>query len=64
MAVSEDLYLCEKHPRLAVVIDHTVESEAAKEIAGRHITLQLKKKATVQDVVWELSGLSPDVRVQ
>jgi hypothetical protein len=57
LAVSEVLYLCQQHPRLVVVIDHTVEPDAANEVAGRHITLKLKKKATVRDVVWELSGL-------
>jgi hypothetical protein len=44
-----------------VVIDHTVELAAANEVAALHITLRLKKKATVRDVVWELSGLSADV---
>jgi hypothetical protein len=56
LAVSEVLYLCEEHPQLIVVIDHTVEADAAKEIAARHITLRLKKKASVRDVIWELSG--------
>ncbi|MBZ5494457.1 MAG: hypothetical protein LAO76_26330 [Acidobacteriia bacterium] len=64
LAVREVLYLCEQHPGLIVVVDHTVESEAAKEVAGRHITLRLKKKATVRDVVWELSGLLSNVQVQ
>jgi hypothetical protein len=64
LAVSEVLYLCQQHPRLVVVIDHTVEPDAANEVAGRHITVQLKKKATVRDVVWELSCLFPDVQVQ
>lgn len=58
LAVSEVLYLCEQHPSLVVVIDHTVEPDAAKEIANRRITLRLKKTATVQDAVWELFGLS------
>jgi hypothetical protein len=60
LAVSEVLYLCEQHPGLVVVIDNTVEPAAANEIASRHITLKLKKKATVRDVLWELAGLSPD----
>jgi hypothetical protein len=64
LAVSEVLYLCEKHPRLLVVIDHTVEPAAAKEIADWHITLRLKKEATVRDVVWELTGLFPNYQVQ
>jgi hypothetical protein len=64
LAVSEVLYLCEQHPRLIVVIDHTVEPAAANEVAGRHITLRLKRKATVRDVAWELSGLLPNVPVQ
>ena len=64
LAVSEALYLCEQHPTLVVVIDHTIEQDAASEIASRHITLRLKKQATVRDVVWELSGLSKDLIVQ
>jgi hypothetical protein len=46
------------------VIDRTVEQDAANEVAGRHTTLRLKKKATVRDVVWEMSALFPDVTVQ
>jgi hypothetical protein len=64
LAVSEVLYLCEQHPRLIIVIDHTVEPAAASEIGRRHITLRLKKKATVRDVVWELAGLSSAGAVQ
>lgn len=58
LAVSEVLYLSQQHPALVVVIDHTVEPEAAREVATRRITLRLKQKATVRDVVWELSALS------
>lgn len=62
LAVSEVLYLCQQHPWLVVVIDHTVESAAANEIAARRIAFRLRKKATVRDVIWELSGLlSTDV---
>jgi hypothetical protein len=64
LAVSEVLYLCEQHPRLVVVIDHTVELDAAKEIAARHTTLRLKKKATVRDVVWEFTSLFYNFTVQ
>jgi hypothetical protein len=64
LAVSEVLYLSQQHPALVVVIDHTVEPEAANQIAARHITLRLKKKATVRDVVWELSELTRDATVQ
>jgi hypothetical protein len=63
LAVSEALYLCQQHPTLVVVIDHTVEPDASNEIAARHITLRLKKKAIVPDVVWELSALASDARV-
>ena len=63
LAVSEVRYLCQQHPCLAVVIDHTVEPDAANEVADRHITIRLRKKATVRDVVWELSCLFPDVQV-
>jgi hypothetical protein len=64
LAVSEVCYLCEKYPGLVVVIDHTVEHEAAKDITARRITLRLKKRATVRDVVWELSALFPNITVQ
>ena len=64
LAVSEVMYLCQQHPRLTVVIDHTVEPDAANKVAGRHITIRLKKKATVRDLLWELSCLFPDVQVQ
>lgn len=64
LAVSEVLYLCEQHPLLIVVIDHTVEPDFANGIASRHIALRLKKKATVMDVVWALAELSPNVQVQ
>ena len=42
--------LCQQHPRLAVVIDHTVEPDAANQVAERHITIRLKNEATVRDV--------------
>ena len=58
LVAGEVLYLCEQHPGLVVVIDHTVEPATASEIAKHRITFRLKKEATVRDVVWELSGLS------
>jgi hypothetical protein len=64
LAVSEVIYLCAQHPLLVVLIDHTVESQAANEVARRHITLRLKERATARDVVWELAGLSPGTEVQ
>jgi hypothetical protein len=64
LAVSEVLYLSEQHPALVVVIDHTVEPDAANEVTGRRITLRLKKEATVRDVIWELSALHPHAVVQ
>jgi hypothetical protein len=64
LAVSEVFYLCEQHPRLIVVIDHTVEPDVAKEISARRVTLRLKKTSTVRDVIWELSALVSDVQVQ
>jgi hypothetical protein len=63
LAVSEVLYLCQQHPRLIVVIDHTVESDAANAVAARYITLRLKKEATVQDMVWEMAGLAATIPV-
>jgi hypothetical protein len=60
LAVSEVLYLSQQYPTLVVVIDHTVERDAAIAVAGRRITLRLKKKATVR----ELSELLPHAVVQ
>lgn len=65
LAVSEVLYLCEQHPKALVVIDHTVEPDAAKTVAQKHMTLQLKPEATAADVLWELSQLfGSNARVQ
>jgi hypothetical protein len=57
LAVGEVLFLSEQHRWLVVIIDHTVEPAASREVAARRITFRLKKNATVRDVVWELSGL-------
>lgn len=38
LAVSEVLYLCQQDPALVIVIDHTVEPDAANEVPGRHIS--------------------------
>lgn len=64
LAVSEVLYLSQQYPALVVVIDHTVEPDAANEVALRRITLRLKKKSTVRDVIWERSALLPHAVVQ
>jgi hypothetical protein len=56
LAISEVLYLCQQHPWLVVVIGPHGPSRAASEIAEQRVTLRPKKKATVRDVVWKLSG--------
>lgn len=58
LAVSEVMYLCEQHPNATVVIDSTVQDDAAEEVARGQITLRLKAASTAADVLWELSLLS------
>lgn len=58
LAVSEVFYLCEQHPSATVVIDSTIQDDAAEAVACQQITLRLKPEATVADVLWELSLLS------
>jgi hypothetical protein len=59
LAISEVFYLAEQNP-----IDHTVQDDAAQEVAQHHVTLQLKPEATAADVIWAVSGFSPDVTLQ
>jgi len=58
LALSEVFYLAEQHPDAAIVIDHSVDDEAAREVARHHVTLRMTPDATVTNVVWELSHLS------
>jgi hypothetical protein len=60
VAVSEILAVMEQHKLAILVIDFTVEDEAAAELQHRFITLRLKSHATVADILWELSGILPD----
>jgi hypothetical protein len=64
LAISEVFYLVEQHPSAPIVVDHTVEDDAAREIAQHHSTLRLRSKTTATDVLWELSSLSPGAPVQ
>lgn len=63
LALSEVLFLAEQHPTAHIVVDHTVEPDAATEIAQHYTTLRLNPGATAADILWELSCFS-DVAVQ
>ena len=60
LALSEVFYLVEQHPRAHIVLDHTVEDDAAKGIAQHYSTLRLTRTTTAADVLWELSSPSID----
>lgn len=64
LAISELFYLAEKHPNAHVLVDHTVEDDAAHEVAQHHTTLRLTKEATAADVLWQLSSFAGDATVQ
>jgi hypothetical protein len=64
LALSEVFYLCEQQPGATVVIDRSVDERAADEVARHHVTMKLKPQGTAADVVWELSGPSPDAARQ
>jgi len=64
LAISEVFFLVERHPSAHIVVDHTVEDHAAREVEQHHPTLRLNSKATATDVLWELSSLSPGAPVQ
>lgn len=64
LAISELFYLAEQHPCAHIVVDHTVERDAAHEVARHHISIRLARESTAVDVIWELSQLDGDATVQ
>jgi hypothetical protein len=57
MAVSEVYALADQHPLATIIMTADIDPERAKAIQHHYPTLHLKAKATVQDIVWELSNL-------
>ena len=64
LALSEVFYLVEQHPSAHIVLDHTVEDDAANEIAQHYSSLRLTRNTTAADVLWELSSLSIEGSIQ
>lgn len=64
LALSEVFYLVERHPSAHIVLDHTVEDDAANEIAQHYSTLRLTRNTTIADVLWELSSPSIERSIQ
>lgn len=64
LAISEVFYLVEQHPNAYIVVDHTVEEDAAREAAKHYSTLRLIREATAADVLWGLSSWNTDGIVQ
>ena len=64
LARSEVFYLADQHPSANIVVDHTVEDDAAKDIAEHYTTLRLKPGATAAEILWKLSSLAPDAALQ
>ena len=64
LAISEVFSLIEQHPAGHIIIDPTVEDDAAQQIGAHYPTMRLKPGATAADVAWELSGLDPSLAVQ
>ena len=64
LALSEVFYLVQQHPSAHIVLDHTVEDEAANEIAQHYSTLRLTRNSKAADVLWELSLPSIEDSIQ
>lgn len=66
VSVTEVLYLCETEDVDAIVIGADVEGLDLIEAQMRRVTIKLKPKTTIRDLIWELSHLFPDgtARVQ
>jgi hypothetical protein len=64
ITVSEVLYLMEHYDVQILVIDATVEDDAAHEMGRRFMTVRLQLGATVAQILWELSGMLDDSRPQ
>jgi hypothetical protein len=64
VAISEVYALADQHLNSTIIITANVDPERAKAVQHHYTTLHLKPEATVQDIMWELSHLLKDVRVQ
>lgn len=64
LALSEVFFLADQHPSAHIIVDHTVQHDAATEIAQHYATLRLSHGATAADVLWEISSLASDATVQ
>jgi len=64
LALSEVFYLVDQHPTARIVVDRTVENDAASELAQHYTTFRLNPGATAADILWEVSCLSSDGAVQ
>ena len=60
IAVSEVLALMEQHSIQILIIDSTVDDDAARELQQRLVTLRLQPHATTAEILWELSGILAD----
>jgi hypothetical protein len=60
IAVSEVLALMERQDSPIVIIDPTVEEEAARELQKRFVSLRLQTQATAAQILWELTGIVAD----
>lgn len=63
LEVSEVLHVCEYENIDAVVIAPDVADQDMVEVQLRQMTITLKPKATIKDLVWELIQLFPDKTV-
>lgn len=64
ITVSEVLYLMEHYDVQVLVVDSTVEDEAAREMGRRFMSLRLQPGATAAEVLWEMSGILGESRHQ
>jgi len=56
LSISEVFYLAEQQQGAHIIVDHTVEEDAAHEVAHHHITLRLQPNANAANVLWEVSN--------
>ena len=64
LSLSEVFALAKLNPSATIIITADIDRERAKTIQEHNPTLQLKGAATVEDVLWELSMLSPGTTIQ
>lgn len=64
LAISEVLALAEQHPEAQIVIAADVEPARVNVIEQHHPTMQLTADTTAADVIFQLSHLAGETRVQ